>query len=170
MNLKRTLILVTILILSGVYIYGLGWRKGDQRVEKVFIFDPQEVEEIILAKGKHIITLKRQGKEWKVLGLIETPKFLRDEKIIHNLLSVFNYGIIDVVDENPTNLADYGLNRPELVFSIKIIGDPSFKTLLIGNNNPTNNSCYAKVKNLPRVLLLGILYKIDLGATLDLFS
>jgi hypothetical protein len=174
MSLKKTLILVVILILVGVYFFELRWQKAEHKVEKVFAFNPQEVDEIRLAKGKRTVTLKRQGKEWAVLGSIEggLPKFLRDEKIIHNLLSVFSYGIIDVIviGEKPTNLADYGLDLPELVFSITTKGDPSFKTLLIGNNHPTNNSCYAKVKNVPRVLLLGILYKIELEASLDLLS
>jgi hypothetical protein len=59
MSLKKTLILVVILILVGIYFFELRWQKGEHRVEKVFAFNPQEVDEIRLAKGKRTVTLKK---------------------------------------------------------------------------------------------------------------
>ncbi len=169
-NLK-TLFLLIILVLLGVYLYELSeWRKSEHRIKRVFTFDLQKVEVIRLAKGGEPIILKKRDKEWEVSRSVEsgTAIPLRDERIILNLLSVFDYGIIDIIDKNPANLADFGLDNPALEFGIKMKGDPSFKTLLIGNNNPTNNTCYAKVKTSPSVLLLGILYKVDLEAAFDL--
>ena len=53
-----------------------------------------------------------------------SAKPIADEKIVHNLLSVFDYGILDVIHDHPTNLADFGLDNPEFEFSIKVKGDP----------------------------------------------
>ena len=169
MNLKRTLIFAVILVVAGMFIYQLKGRERAQRTEKIFLFDPQKVEEIRMAKGQQTITLKKEDKEWKVWPSTKTEaiKTLHDEKIIRNLLSVFDYGILDVIHENPTTLADFGLDSPAFEFSIRIKGDSSFKTILIGNNNPVQNSCYAKVRTSSRVLLLGILYKTDLDSIFD---
>ncbi len=169
MSFNRTLIFAIIFVLLAGFIYKLKWQERGQKVEKIFIFNPQEVEEIRLVKRGQTITLEKQGKEWNVRSSIKTgaAKPLDDERMIRKLLSVFDYGIIDVIHENPENLADFGLGNPEFELSIRIKGDPSFKTLLIGSDNPTQSSCYAKVETLPRVLLLGILYKTDLDSIFD---
>jgi hypothetical protein len=169
MSLSRTLILGTILILLGGYVYELKWQNKESKVARIFIFDPLKVEEIRLVKAGHTITLRKKDREWGVLGRVEgSGRPLEDGRIIRNLLSVFDYGIIDVIDNNPTNLVDYGLDKPRLEFGIKMEGDPSYRYLLIGDSSPVNNACYGKAKGLPEVYLLGILYKTDLEASFDL--
>lgn len=169
MSFKRTLIFAIILVLLAGFLYKLRWQERGQKVERIFLFNPQEVEEIRLVRRGQKIILEKQGKEWKVVPSIKTGKArtLYDERIIPKLLSVFDYGILDVIHESPENLADFGLDRPEFEFGIRIKGNPSFKTLLIGSDNPTQSSCYAKVETLPRVLLVGILYKTDLDSFFD---
>ncbi|RPJ01368.1 MAG: DUF4340 domain-containing protein, partial [Deltaproteobacteria bacterium] len=143
MSLKKTVILAMILILVAGFLFKLKWQEGRQKVERVFIFDPREVEGIRLAKRSQRIILEKEGKEWKVRSSAQAAaRSLHDERVIRNLFSIFDYGIIDVIHEHPKNLAEFGLDSPEFEFSIKVNGNP-FKTLLIGNNNPTQNSCYA---------------------------
>ena len=169
MSFKRTLIFAIILVLLAGFLYKLKWQERGQKVERIFLFNPQEVEEIRLARRGQTIILEKQGKEWKVMPSIRTgmAKTLHDERMIHKLLSVFDYGILDVIHDHPATLTDFGLDNPEFALSIKTKGDPDFKTLLIGSDNPSQTSCYAKVKTLPRVLLLGILYKTDLDSIFD---
>ena len=169
MSFKKTLIFAIVFVLLAGFLYKLKWQERGQKVERIFTFNPQEVEEIRLVKGHQTITLKKEDKEWEVMSSIKAgaDKPLDDERILRNLLAVFDYGIIDVIHENPKNLADFGLGNPEFELSIKVRGDPSFKTLLIGSDSPTQSSCYAKVETLPRVLLLGILYKTDLDSIFD---
>jgi hypothetical protein len=168
MSFRNTFILAIIFVLLAGFLVKMKWQGIDQKVERIFVFNPQEVEEIRLVKRGQAIILEKQGKEWKVTPSIKTgkAKLLHDEKMIRNLLSIFDYGIIDVIHDHPTNLSDFGLDNPEFEFSIKVKGDP-LRTLLIGSDNPTQNSCYAKVETLPRVLLLGILYKTDLDSIFD---
>jgi Domain of unknown function (DUF4340) len=169
MSFKKTVILAIIFILVAGFLFQLKWRESKRKVERIFTFNPREVEEIRLVKGHQTITLKKEEKEWKGWTSTKTgsTKTIGDEKIIYNLLSVFDYGILEVIDDHPTTLADFGLDSPEFEFSIKTKGDSAFKTLLIGSDNPAQNSCYAKVETLPRVLLLGILYKTDLDSIFD---
>ena len=169
MSFKKTVILAIIFILVAGFLFQLKWRKSVRKVERIFTFNPQEVEEIRLVKYEQAITLKKEEKEWKVWTSTETGsvKTIGDEKIIRNLLSVFDYGILDVIHDHPATLTDFGLDNPEFALSIKMKGDSDFKTLLIGSDNPSQTSCYAKVETLPRVLLLGILYKRDLDSIFD---
>ncbi len=169
MSFKRTLIFAIILVLLAGFLYKLKWQERGPKAERIFTFNPKDVEEIKLSRGHQTITLKKQEKEWKVWTSAKTGsiKTIGDEKIISNLLSVFDYGILDVIDDHPKSLADFGLDHPEFELSIKMKGDSAFKTLLIGSDNPAQNSCYAKVETLPRVLLLGILYKTDIDSIFD---
>jgi hypothetical protein len=168
MSFRNTFILAIIFVLLAGFLVKMKWQGIEQKVERIFVFNPQEVEEIRLTKDKQTIVLRKEEKEWKVSMLTKTgsARPIADKKIVHSLLSVFDYGILDVIHDHPTNLSDFGLDNPEFEVSIKVKGDP-LKTLLIGSDNPTQNSCYAKVETLPRVLLLGILYKTDLDSIFD---
>ena len=51
--------------------------------------------------------------------------------------------IVRVIDENPANLADFGLATPRLDVEFKTEGKPAGH-LLIGEKTPTGASLYAK--------------------------
>ena len=87
---------------------------------------------------------------------------MAENRRINDLLSIFDYGIVRLIDTNPPDYAQYGLDQPKIELGIKIKGNPKFRTLLIGSNNPNNTSCYARVEGQPEVLLIGISYKREL--------
>jgi hypothetical protein len=55
-----------------------------------------------------------------------------------------------VVEENPTNLADYGLAEPNEYFQVTL-QDGTTKKLLIGNALPIEGHVYAKFADVPKV-------------------
>jgi hypothetical protein len=55
-----------------------------------------------------------------------------------------------VVEENPTNLADYGLAEPKEYFQVNL-PDGTTKKLLIGNALPIEGHVYAKFADAPKV-------------------
>jgi hypothetical protein len=55
-----------------------------------------------------------------------------------------------VVEENPTNLADYGLAEPKEYFQVNL-QDGTTKKLLIGNALPIEGHVYAKFADAPKV-------------------
>jgi hypothetical protein len=55
-----------------------------------------------------------------------------------------------VVEENPTNLADYGLDKPKQYFQVTL-KDGTIKKLLIGNALPIEGHSYAKFEDAPKV-------------------
>lgn len=168
MRFRTTAILAAIFVLLAGFLVIMKWQGTGQKVERIFAFNPQEVEEIRLTKDKQTVILRKEEKEWKVSMSTQTgsARPIADERIVHSLLSVFDYGILEVIQDHPSNLSDFGLDHPEFEVGIKVKGG-SLKTLLIGSDNPTQTSCYAKVETSPRVLLLGILYKTDLNSIFD---
>lgn len=55
-----------------------------------------------------------------------------------------------IVEENPTNLADYGLDEPKQFFQVTL-KDGTTKKLLIGNTLPIEGHVYAKFADAPKV-------------------
>ena len=99
--------------------------------------------------------LKKEGGQWK----FEKPHRVNiSKKRVDDLLSIFDYGIVGVVDKGPSDYAQYGLDRPEVEIGVRVGGLSKFQTLLIGNNNPMDTCSYARVKGRPEVLLVGTSY------------
>ena len=78
--------------------------------------------------------------------------------------------MIRTIEEKPADLTEYGLKEPYAEVSIKLKDDPSPKTLLLGDNNPNFTCVYAKIKDPPRVFLVGNLIKFDLDSVVNLLD
>ena len=59
-----------------------------------------------------------------------------------------------VVDENPSNLGDYGLREPVAEVRFKTKGATGFKTLQLGTKTPTGSDMYAKTADDKKVFLV----------------
>jgi hypothetical protein len=57
---------------------------------------------------------------------------------------------VGVVEENPTSLADYGLDKPKQFFQVTL-KDGTIKKLLVGNALPISGDSYAKFADSPKV-------------------
>ena len=165
-------ILVVIFLLLGTYVYfyeiGKGEKK-DQTPKKVKVIDiiPEDVQELIINKGDQSATLQLVEGQWRITKPVDAS--VPTQKV-YDLLSFFNYGIVREIDPNPTDLAQYGLDKPIYEFWIKTKGDDQFKVLLIGDDAPGNISCYGQVKGQPKVVLLGVRYRQELERALEDFS
>ncbi len=172
MSRNKIGILILIFVLLGAYVYFyeiVPSREVEQapEVEKVIDFKLEDVQEIVLKKRGKSILLKIVDGQWSVTNPGEADV---SNKEVHDLLSFFNYGIVRLIDANPLDLKQYGLESPRYEFGIKAKGDDIFQTLLIGDDAPGSLSCYAKVKGQSRVVLLGVRYRQELKRALKVFS
>jgi len=171
MSLNRIGILIVIFLLLGAYVYfyeiGKGEKK-DQAPEKVKVLDidPEAVQEIIIKKEEQSVTLRKVEGGWRIIapGHGDVKK-----QTVLDLLSFFDYGIVRVIDPNPSDLVQYGLDRPQYEFWIKTKDSDAFQTLLIGSDAPGNISCYGKLKGHPKVVLLGVRYRQEIDLALKNF-
>jgi hypothetical protein len=59
-----------------------------------------------------------------------------------------------VVDENPSDLGQYGLDPARIEVAFRMNGETAFRRLLVGERTPTGNDLYAKTPDESRVFLI----------------
>ncbi len=59
-----------------------------------------------------------------------------------------------VVDENPSDLKDYGLASPRFEVDYKAAGGTGYRRILVGDKSPTGSDLFAKRNEDKRVFLI----------------
>jgi hypothetical protein len=62
---------------------------------------------------------------------------------------------VEVVADDSTDLAQFGLDHPKSVVTIEAPGQPQPIKIAFGNENPTHTAIYAQIEGIPKVFLLG---------------
>src|SRR5215212_9314728 len=144
-GLKSTIALVVVLAGLGAYIYfvtskmpeGGAATTADAKKEKVFAaLQADKIEEIKVATASgDTTTLKKDGGAWKITQPSELPA---SESEVSGLTSALGQAeITRVIDENPSNLNDYGLSNPRVEIEFKAAGDKTSSKLYLGEKTPT---------------------------------
>jgi len=154
---KSTALLLVVLGGLGGYIYFVD-SKRDPAVEganaKAFtalVADNIEEIEIKNADGatSHV---QRVGTDWQ---LVAPDKADADDGVVGTVTSnLSTLEVQRVVDENPTDLAQYGLNPPRVDLSFRLKDSKDFQRLLVGEKTPTGGDFFAKRPNENRVFLI----------------
>jgi hypothetical protein len=156
-RLWSTLALVLVLAGLGAYIYFVTWKKteGDaNRKEKVFAsFANDKLDEIrVKSTSGDTTTLKKQNGVWQVTSPITARA--DDSQVIAIAGRLASVEIARVIDENPTDLKDYGLAEPRIEVDFKDANDKDYRKLLIGEKTPTGIDLFAKRNDEKRVFLI----------------
>src|SRR5436190_22355540 len=117
-GLKSTLALIVVLAGLGAYIYFVtskqpeGGSADAKKQEKVFAsLQADKIEEVKVSTiAGDTTTLKKDGAAWKITQPSELPASESDVSQLTSALSQVE--IVRVIDENPSNLNDYGLSNP----------------------------------------------------------
>lgn len=144
-------------------------KREDKDLKRVFSFNEDEVVGIKLIKENQIVFAQKEGKEWKIVGSVEK---IENKNIISSFVSTLTKLVeVRIIDENPSDLEEYGLKIPHFEVLMEIKDYPSPITLLLGKNNPNTTCVYAKTKDSPQVILVGSLIKFELETVVHrLFS
>lgn len=172
MKWGRTLLLIGVLIALAGYFYiyevkvaAQRKRAEEKRKEKewresqVFPCQPQDFKGIRLVKGNKIIEYQRKDHVW---WMKEPMSIKGDEKAVYDIISsIINVVETDQVADDPSDLTQFGLDRPRMEISVQLEGEK--RTLLLGNDNPSSTTVYAQVKGSPRVFLVGSLIRWEVS-------
>ena len=174
MNWGKTAFLILVLIALSGYLYFFEIRGTTERnlVEakrkqeawrkiQVFPYQPQDFKYIKLVQDdKTIIYQKEDGIWW-----MREPLNIRGDEAATDdiVLSIINVVETDPVADNPADMVQFGLDNPQIAISIQLEGAEEMKTLLLGNNNPTAITLYAKMEKSSRVFLVGSLIKWEVS-------
>ena len=148
-GLTSTLVLVVVLAGFGAYIYFVDSKKpaagidGGAAKAKVFSLDADKVDEIRLTFGGETSLLKKSDGTWKMLE--PTPTDVDPAEASSLATALANLELTRVIDENATNLAEYGLATPLIAVEFKAQGNVTGQ-LALGDKTATQGDMYA-VKN-----------------------
>jgi len=159
-GLRSTILLVAVLAGLGAYIYFVTWKLPEggatdaKKLEKVFAgYEADKVEEIkVMSAAGDATTLRKEGGVWQVTQPITAVASESEVSGITSALGQMEVG--RVVDENPTNLNDYGLSNPRIQIDFKAAGDKDYKKLLVGDKSPTGSDIFAKRNDDKQVFLI----------------
>jgi hypothetical protein len=160
-GLKSTIALIVVLAGLGAYIYFVtskvpagGGDADTKKQEKVFAsLQADKIEEVkVSTVAGESTTLKKDGATWKITQPAELPASESDVSQLTSALGQVE--IVRVIDENPSNLNDYGLSNPRVEVDFKAAGDKDYRKLFIGEKTPTGGDFFAKRNDEKKVFLI----------------
>jgi hypothetical protein len=157
-GLKSTIALAVVLAGLGAYIYFVTWKQpatpdSGKKQEKVFAIEADKVEEITLTSASgEATTVKKESGAWKLTAPAPAPADEAEVSAITSALA--SAEVVRVVDENPSNLNDYGLSNPRIAVSFKAAGDKDYRHLFIGEKTPTGGDLFARRNDDKKVFLV----------------
>ena len=129
-------------------------KEEKNRLEKVILFDSENVKAITFIKEENSVELKRLGAdEWQVTAPVNAKG---DSPAISDFLSFLNnLTFTRVVEESPKNFSTFGLDTPNLKVILSM-NDGKTKGIRVGENHPMGNKVYLARLNGERVLTADI--------------
>jgi hypothetical protein len=157
-GLTSTLILVVVLAGLGAYIYFVDSKRpaatadgSSETKEKVFTVEADKINELrVTAQGESSL-LRKDDSGWKMVE--PAPVDADPPETIGVVTALTNIDIVRVVDDNATNLEQFGLANPPVTVAFKT-ADGAAGTLKLGNKNATQGEIYAIKNDEKRVFLI----------------
>jgi hypothetical protein len=149
--LVRMLVVLALALGLGGYLYFYESKqepKPDKVKEKVFTLDKAKVKEVDLAslEGAHLV---KEGVAWRLTAPLPAPA---DGNAVDGVLTTLaGLEVEEVVGENVTDLAQYGLAQPRVQVTAVVEGGGSPLTLQLGDKTPDGANVYAKTGASARV-------------------
>lgn len=171
-GLRSTIALLVVLIGLGAYIYFVTWKQpqdAGSKQEKVFAsVQSDQIEELkVKAESGDVTTLNKTSGAWTVVAPMATPASETEASSLASALSALE--IERVVDEDPADVKDYGLETPRIEIDFKANGGKASGRLLVGAKTPTGASMYARRNDEKRVFLVAEFQNSSLNkSTFDL--
>ena len=155
-GLTSLAVLAVVLLGLGSYIYFFQSKpspgSGEARPKAVGI-PKDEIEQIVIKSASgEVSTVTKAGGTWQITAPLAAPA---DETVMTRIVTLINgIEITRVVDENPTDLAQYGLAPPQVEVTIKTSGAAGTERLLLGTKAAIGSAVYAQLSSSPRVILV----------------
>lgn len=158
---RNTAILAILAAVLGAYLYFVERHREAPVAEgpdsprgKVFDkVDAAKIEEIqIAASSGETTTLKKVDNTWRLTAPIATAADQSEASGAASNLATAD--VQRVVDEQPKDIAAFGLAKPRITVTFRVAGEKAPRTLLLGDKNPTGSDLYAKLPDQPRVFLV----------------
>ena len=156
-GLTSTLLLVVVLAGLGAYIYFVDSKQapaslsGEPAKEKVYSVETDKIDEIKITAGGETSLLRKSDAGWTMIEPTQTNADPAEALGMAQAISGLER--VRVVDENPKDLAQYGLENPAVRIDFKAQGNVS-GSLKLGDKNATQGELYAQKNDEKPVFLV----------------
>src|SRR4051794_33682402 len=156
-GLRSTIALLVVLAGLGAYIYFVASKTEDSSTKQEKLFSSvasDNIEELTVKNDAgETTTLKKADGKWAMTAPFQTRASDMDASGIANALAGLD--VTRVVEENPADVKEYGLDAPSVEITFKSKGGKPSGKLLIGKKTATGGSIYARKDDEKRVVLIG---------------
>jgi uncharacterized protein DUF4340 len=155
-GLSSFAVMLVVLLGLGSYIYLYQWKQPpivvEKKVKAVEIKQDQIEQFVIKPASGEASTISKNDGEWKITAPIAAPA---DDTQMTQLVSlVTGLEVTRVVEENPADLAEFGLSPPQGEITITTSGGSEPTRVRLGGKAPVGNAVYAQISPSPRVILV----------------
>lgn len=155
-GLTTTLLLVVVLAGLGGYIYYLEQRDPAAEAdanESAFDVESDQIQELRIAVADGDTTLARRAdNQWRLVEPVEAEA---DTSELNNMATTLaSLDVQRIVDENPGDLAQFGLEQPKIEIAFRTSAEGEPQRLQVGDRTPTGGDVYAKKAGENRVFLV----------------
>jgi hypothetical protein len=172
MKLRYNLIFIPLLIICGFVVWYLGFREKHQvaakRLSERVLFDPEKLDTIEIIQGDETIRMEKPGGttgdepagEWVMVNPIEAgcnPDKISE--LIQNIIVIESERDLNGVTES--QLAEYGLDNPELRLKLIASSGDVMMDLSIGLENTSGTSRYGMFTDNPNSAFLLPVYQVN---------
>lgn len=166
MKWRNTIILIVIFALLGGYVYFFEIRKGESEVETesdertIFDLPREEVVGLVVQSEEGTTRLTKEGDQpWQMEE--PTQEEADDERVDNMVFRITRLKASRVLTETMGELADYGLDKPQITATVKL-KDDNEEVLLVGDETPNKAKHYIQKKGDPSVYLVVTNFANDL--------
>lgn len=151
MKFKVTLILFGLFILLLAAVYLIEFKdQGDEGKDMLVSLSTENVEKMVFRTEGETIQFQKEGEEWWITDPIRAKG---DKYEVNRLADDFtNLRIERIVEEEPSDLAKYGIPQNQVEIYYRDKENP--EDILIGSENPLDNTYFAKKNGESRVVLI----------------
>ena len=145
-GLTSTIILVLVLAGLGGYIYFVDSKRPEQGLDggsekaKVFALETDKISEVKLTYNGETSLLRKSDSGWAMVEPVPTEA--DPAEAISLVQALVNLELVRVLDENPGDLAPFGLAEPPIAVEFKGAGVSG--SLKLGRKNPSQGEIYAQ--------------------------
>ncbi len=141
--------------------------KPQEETQKIFLLEREEIKTVHITRGDKKIAVTRKDKNWAVTS---PPNAQANQEIIASLITALvDAVVIEIIEENPVSVEQYGLTDPEMIVSVFHERTSTPITLLIGKESPTGVSMYAMLPEDHKVILVGTFLRFSLRTFVNRF-
>jgi hypothetical protein len=139
-----------VMLTSGAFGPGTKRTVSDLRDHTLMSFNPDDVNKLVVRQGDSIpVELQKEQGKWNI---VKPARYKADFDRVHTMLaSLSNARIDDFASDSPSNLAQYGLSKPELEVSVYTGPGQSQQSLLFGKKESNKEDYYVRRGETPNV-------------------